>query len=31
VQGFLRHFWDEFEFFLQHGYSMVDREQGLAA
>ncbi len=31
VQGFLRHFWDEFEFYLENGYSMIDREQGLAA
>ncbi|HET7358510.1 MAG TPA: NADH-ubiquinone oxidoreductase-F iron-sulfur binding region domain-containing protein, partial [Rhodanobacteraceae bacterium] len=24
VQGFLHHFWDEFEYFVRHGRSMVD-------
>jgi NADH-quinone oxidoreductase subunit F len=31
VQGFLRHFWAEFEYYIKHGCSMVDEQQGLAA
>lgn len=23
VQGFLQHFWQEFEYFIEHGHSMV--------
>lgn len=31
VQGMLRNFWPEFEYYLKHGRSMVDEQQGLAA
>jgi NADH-quinone oxidoreductase subunit F len=31
VQGMLRHFWHEFEYFVTHGRSMVEEQQGLAA
>jgi NADH-quinone oxidoreductase subunit F len=31
VQGFLRHYWDEFEYYIENGCSMVDDDQGLAA
>jgi NADH-quinone oxidoreductase subunit F len=31
VQGFLRQYWDEFEFYIEHGYSMVDQQKGEAA
>jgi NADH-quinone oxidoreductase subunit F len=31
VQGFLRHYWDEFEFYVKHGRSLVEEQQGLAA
>ena len=31
VQGFLRHYWDEFEYYLRNGHSMVEGKQGLAA
>ena len=31
VQGFLRHFWDEFEYYVEHGRSMVGQEHGVAA
>jgi NADH-quinone oxidoreductase subunit F len=31
VQGFLRHYWQEFEFYVKHGRSMVEEQQGLAA
>ena len=31
VQGFLRHFWDEFEYYVAHGHSLVDRGMGVAA
>lgn len=31
VQGMLRHFWPEFEYFVTHGRSMVEEQQGLAA
>jgi NADH-quinone oxidoreductase subunit F len=31
VQGFLRHYWDEFEYYVQHGRSIVDAQHGVAA
>jgi NADH-quinone oxidoreductase subunit F len=31
VQGFLRHYWDEFEYYVKHGRSMVGEQQGRAA
>jgi NADH-quinone oxidoreductase subunit F len=31
VQGFLRHFWHEFEYFIVNGRSIVDVQQGAAA
>jgi NADH-quinone oxidoreductase subunit F len=31
VQGFLRHYWDEFDYFVKNGRSMVEEQQGLAA
>jgi NADH-quinone oxidoreductase subunit F len=31
VQGFLRHFWDEFEYFIRNGHSIVDAQQRAAA
>lgn len=31
VQGMLRNFWPEFEYYLKHGQSMVQAQQGLAA
>ncbi len=31
VQGMLRHFWPEFEYYVTHGRSMVEEQQGLAA
>ena len=31
VQGFLRHFWHEFEYYIEHGRSMVDDQEGKAA
>jgi NADH-quinone oxidoreductase subunit F len=31
VQGFLRHFWHEFEYFIVNGRSIVDAQQGAAA
>ena len=31
VQGFLRHYWHEFEYYVEHGRSMVAEKQGLAA
>jgi NADH-quinone oxidoreductase subunit F len=31
VQGFLRHYWEEFEFYVKHGRSLVEEQQGLAA
>jgi NADH-quinone oxidoreductase subunit F len=31
VQGFLRHYWDEFEYYIKHGRSMVEDQQGQAA
>jgi NADH-quinone oxidoreductase subunit F len=31
VQGFLRQFWNEFEFYVDHGYSILDDQKGSAA
>jgi NADH-quinone oxidoreductase subunit F len=31
VQGFLRQFWHEFEYYVEHGHSMVDDQKGKAA
>lgn len=31
VQGFLRQYWEEFEFYIEHGHSMVDQQKGEAA
>jgi NADH-quinone oxidoreductase subunit F len=31
VQGFLRHYWHEFEYYVEHGRSMVDAQEGKAA
>ena len=31
VQGFLRHYWDEFDYYVKYGRSMVAQQQGLAA
>jgi len=31
VQGFLRQFWNEFEYYVEHGHSMVDDQKGKAA
>jgi len=31
VQGFLRQFWDEFEYYIEHGRSIVDDQKGKAA
>ena len=31
VQGFLRHYWDEFEYYVEHGRSMVEDQKGQAA
>ena len=31
VQGFLRQFWDEFEYYVEHGRSVVDDQKGKAA
>ena len=31
VQGFLRHYWDEFEYYVKNGQSMVDLKQSAAA
>jgi NADH-quinone oxidoreductase subunit F len=31
VQGMLKHFWDEFEYYVKHGHSMVDKQHGAAA
>jgi NADH-quinone oxidoreductase subunit F len=31
VQGFLRHYWHEFEYYVEHGHSMVDDQKGKAA
>lgn len=31
VQGFLRHFWHEFEYYIENGHSMVEANMGAAA
>ncbi|MBS0213405.1 MAG: NADH-quinone oxidoreductase subunit NuoF [Proteobacteria bacterium] len=31
VQGMLRHFWDEFEYYIRNGRSIVDAQMGAAA
>ena len=31
VQGFLRQFWHEFEYYVEHGHSIVDDQKGKAA
>ena len=31
VQGFLRHYWDEFEYYIRNGRSIVDAQMGAAA
>ena len=31
VQGFLRHYWHEFEYFITHGRSIVDAPNGAVA
>ncbi len=31
VQGFLRQFWHEFEYYIEHGHSIVDDQKGKAA
>jgi NADH-quinone oxidoreductase subunit F len=31
VQGFLRQFWNEFEYYIEHGHSIVDDQKGKAA
>ena len=31
VQGFLRHYWDEFEYYVRNGRSIVEGEQEQAA
>ena len=31
VQGFLRHYWDEFDYYVKNGRSMVDEQRGQAA
>ena len=31
VQGMLRHFWEEFEYYVEHKQSMVEQRQGMAA
>jgi len=31
VQGFLREFWNEFEYYIDHGHSIVDAQPGSAA
>ena len=31
VQGFLRHYWNEFEYFIKNGHSIVDAKLGVAA
>jgi len=31
VQGFLRQFWNEFEYYVEHGHSIVDDQRGKAA
>ena len=31
VQAFLRNFWDEFEYYIEHGHSIVDDQVGVTA
>ncbi|GAA0705022.1 NADH-quinone oxidoreductase subunit NuoF [Dokdonella soli] len=31
VQGMLRHYWNEFEYFIKNGHSIVDQKLGVAA
>jgi len=31
VQGFLRQFWNEFEYYVEHGHSIIDDNKGKAA
>ena len=31
VQGFLRQYWDEFEYYVENGHSIVDSQKGNAA
>ncbi len=31
VQGMLRHYWDEFEYYIEHGRSITDQQPGQAA
>ncbi|MHC1479226.1 NADH-quinone oxidoreductase subunit NuoF [Frateuria aurantia] len=31
IQGFLRQFWHEFEYYIEHGHSIVDDQLGVAA
>jgi len=31
VQGFLRHYWDEFEYYIKNGRSIIEEQKGLAA
>ena len=31
VQGFLRQYWEEFEYYIEHGHSMVEPQKGEAA
>jgi len=31
VQGFLRQFWNEFEYYIEHGHSIVDQQAGKTA
>ena len=31
VQGMLRHFWNEFEYYIRNGRSIVDAKLGVAA
>jgi NADH-quinone oxidoreductase subunit F len=31
IQGFLRQFWDEFEYYVTHGRSMTEEKLGVAA
>ena len=31
IQGFLRQFWDEFEYYIKNGRSIVDDQLGVAA
>ena len=31
VQGMLRHYRDEFEYYIEHGHSIVDQQAGQAA